>query len=63
MQERQPWVSCFLTDILISFMEDTGKGDTGIDYPSLFRSAEGFETPPDPELFLRDINNWVPRQS
>ncbi len=57
---KQPWVSCFLTDILISFMEDTAVGAAGIDYPALFRGAEGFEAPSDPERFLRDVNNWVP---
>ena len=59
-EETQPWVTCFLTDILISYVEETLKGKTGIDYPSLFRGIEGFETPSDPESFLKDGNNWVP---
>ncbi len=59
-EERQPWVTCFLTDILISYVEETLKGKIGVDYPSLFRGIEGFETPADPESFLKDVNNWVP---
>lgn len=59
-EEKQPWVSCFLTDILLSHLEETLRGKTGIDYASLFREAEGFETPADPESFLKDIDNWVP---
>ncbi|MBI2002388.1 MAG: hypothetical protein HYS69_14610, partial [candidate division NC10 bacterium] len=59
-EETQPWVTCFLTDSLISYMEETLKGNTGIDFPSLFRGIEGFETPADPESFLKDVNNWVP---
>ncbi len=56
----QPWVTCFLTDILISYVEETIQGKTAIDYPSLFQAAEGFQTPPEPRLFLKDISNWVP---
>ena len=56
----QPWASCFLTDTLISHMEENLGGSTGIDYPDLFRGIEGFDTPPDPEGFLKDVNNWVP---
>jgi transcriptional regulator with PAS, ATPase and Fis domain len=59
-EDKQPWVSCFLTDILLSHLEETLGGKTGIDYASLFREAEGFEAPTDPELFLKDINNWIP---
>ncbi len=60
-EEQQPWASCLLTDILISYMEEIGKGETEIDYPRLFRGVEGLEVPADPERFLRDSNNWVPR--
>ncbi len=59
-QERQRWVSCWLTDILLTYMEETFSGKKDIDYPSLFSGIEGFETPSNPESFLRDVNNWVP---
>ena len=35
-------------------------GKTGIDYPGLFREAEGVEAPSDPESFIKDVTNWVP---
>jgi Nif-specific regulatory protein len=60
MEEQQPWASCFLTDILITHLEETAGGDTGIDYPSLFRGVEGLEVPSDPQGFLRDFHNWIP---
>ncbi|HXZ43618.1 MAG TPA: sigma-54 dependent transcriptional regulator [archaeon] len=56
----QPWVSCLLTDILISYIEESLKKDDGIDYPNLFQVADGFQVPPDPKRFLRDSTNWVP---
>jgi DNA-binding NtrC family response regulator len=59
-EEKPPWASCFLTDILITYLEEMRRGDTHIDYASLFRGVEGIETPSDPERFLRDLNNWVP---
>ncbi len=59
-QERQRWATCWLTDILLAYMEETFKGKKDIDYPSLFSGIEGFETPSNPESFLRDVNNWVP---
>jgi len=61
LDDQPPWASCFLTDILLSYMEEIGKGKTDIDFAGLFRSVEGLEVPPDPERFLRDSNNWVPR--
>jgi DNA-binding NtrC family response regulator len=59
MEDNQPWVTCYLTDILISYMKEE-MGVAKLDYPGLFRGSEGFETPPDPEWFLTEVNNWVP---
>ncbi len=56
----QPWATCFLTDILLSYLEGRFHGKTTIDYPALFRGIEGFEVPQDPRAFLRNVNNWVP---
>ena len=58
--ETQPWATCFLTDILLSYLEDRYRGKATIDYPALFRGIEGFEAPSDPRAFLRNVNNWVP---
>ena len=60
VEGKQPWVTCFLTDILISYIEETLHGGGEIDYPSLFEVAEGFQVPSDARLFLKDISNWVP---
>ncbi|OGQ78593.1 MAG: hypothetical protein A3F90_05395 [Deltaproteobacteria bacterium RIFCSPLOWO2_12_FULL_60_19] len=60
MEEKQPWITCYLTDILISYIKEHFAEHRGLDYPALFKAVEGFETPSDPEAFLRDVNNWVP---
>jgi DNA-binding NtrC family response regulator len=59
MEESQPCVTCYLANILIAHMERVGK-ERALDYPTLLRSLEGWETPQDPESFLRNMNNWVP---
>ena len=59
-EEQQPWVTCFLPNILLTHVEQTIRGKGVIDYPSLFTSIEGFEIPGDPESYLKDVHNWVP---
>ena len=59
--ERQPWVTCFLTNILLSYIQETTKGKKVIDYPALFTTfKKGFRALADPEAYLKDVNNWVP---
>jgi DNA-binding NtrC family response regulator len=60
LEGKQPWVTCLLADILISYVEESGQGGAGIDYPSLFETAEGFQVHSDPRPFLKDIGNWIP---
>ena len=60
VDEPQPWVTCFFTDILLTYVEETTRGKTQIDYASLLRSIEGLESPSDPKAFLKDVHNWVP---
>jgi two-component system response regulator HydG len=60
LEETQSWITCYLTDILLSHIEETVKGKSIIDYPALFRGLDGFEVPADPESFLTDRGNWVP---
>lgn len=60
MEEKQPWVTCFFTDILLGYLEETGGKESAIDFHNLFRGVEGFEMPPNPESFLKDVTNWVP---
>ena len=62
MEEKQPWVTCLLTDILLSYMEEKLGGLDHIDFPSLFQGLEGFEVPAQPEVFLRETHNYVPLQ-
>ena len=59
-EEKQPWVGCFLSHVLVTYMEETARGEKSIDYPGLFQGIQGFEIPPDPALFLKDVGNWVP---
>jgi len=60
METPQPWVTCFLTDILLTYLEEQYPAKAAIDYAALFRSTNGFVAPPDPQTFLRHGNNWVP---
>jgi DNA-binding NtrC family response regulator len=59
MESPQPWVTCFLTEVLLAYLEERHP-KASIDYPALFRHAEGFVAPPDPAAFLRHGTNWVP---
>ncbi|HEY2990683.1 MAG TPA: sigma-54 dependent transcriptional regulator [Candidatus Binatia bacterium] len=56
--DKQPWVTCHLSDMLLSHIKATAQGV--IDYPALFQGIEGFEIPSDPESFLMDASNWMP---
>jgi len=59
-EEKQPWAGCFLSHVLVTHMEETARGKKSIDYPGLFQGIQGFEVPPDPALFLKDVGNWLP---
>jgi hypothetical protein len=60
VETRQPWVTCFLTDILLTYLEERYSARSAVDFPALFRGIEGFVPPTDPQAFLRQGNNWVP---
>ena len=51
MEEKPPWVTCYLTDMLLSYVRDELRREKQIDYGALFRGIEGFETPSDPKFF------------
>ncbi len=57
--EKQRWVTCLLSDMLLSHVKAQGCG-SAIDYPVLFAAADGFEAPAEPEAFLTDPANWIP---
>jgi len=55
-----PWVTCFLTGMVIRHLDSLpGIGDR-IDYHRVIGVAEGFDHIHDPKAFLLDPNNWVP---
>jgi len=55
-----PWVTCFLTGMVIRHLDSLpGIGDR-IDYHRVLRVTEGFDHIHDPKAFLLDPNNWVP---
>ena len=40
-EAKQPWVTCFLADILISYIEECTPGGRRIDYQHLLENADG----------------------
>ena len=60
MDENQPWISCYVTDILLSYMHEKLNSEDQIDYSALFKGVDGFETPADPKSYLADVRNWIP---
>jgi transcriptional regulator with PAS, ATPase and Fis domain len=60
MEEKQPWITCYVTDMLLSYVRENLHSEHKIDYAGLFRGVEGMETPSDPRSFLADVKNWIP---
>ncbi|HXG52536.1 MAG TPA: sigma-54 dependent transcriptional regulator [candidate division Zixibacteria bacterium] len=58
--QDQPWITCYVTDMLLSYMRESLGCEEKIDYGALFRDVEGIETPADPKGFLADVRNWIP---
>jgi DNA-binding NtrC family response regulator len=59
-QVVDPWVTCFLTGMVIRHLDSLpGIGDR-IDYHRVIGVVEGFDHIRDPKAFLLDPNNWVP---
>ena len=58
--EKQRWVTCLLSDMLLSHLKSEIGAGAAIDYAALFAAADGFETPADPAAFLSEPANWVP---
>jgi DNA-binding NtrC family response regulator len=57
---EQPWASCVLTDLLITYAEAEAGARFEMDYPALFRAVDGLDVPANPRRFLTDVGNWVP---
>src|SRR5262245_19596252 len=60
MDEKQPWLTCYVTDILLSYLREALKSEDRIDYAALYRGIDGFEIPADPKAYLADVKNWIP---
>ncbi len=60
MEEKQPWITCYVTDMLVSYIREILHSEHKLDYAALFRGIDGIETPPDPRSFLADVKNWIP---
>jgi transcriptional regulator with PAS, ATPase and Fis domain len=61
MELKTPWVTGFLCNILISYLERHYPSDEKeINYAEIIRAEEGFHAPKDPKAFLRDNNHWFP---
>jgi len=60
VEPTQPWITCYLTDMLLSYVREILHKEAQIDYAALFRATEGLDMPSDPRDFLSDVENWVP---
>ena len=54
-----PWVTCFLTSMVIRFLDDVS-ATAEVDYQRVIGVVEGFDHIREPKRFLLDPNNWVP---
>jgi transcriptional regulator with PAS, ATPase and Fis domain len=58
---KTPWVTGFLCNVLISYLERHYPSDEKkINYAGIINTEEGFHPPKDPKAFLRDSNRWFP---
>jgi DNA-binding NtrC family response regulator len=55
-----PWVTCFLTSMVIRFLDCDATASGQVDYHRVIGVVEGFDHIRDPKAFLLDSNNWVP---
>jgi hypothetical protein len=55
-EEKQPWVTCYLTDMLLSYVREALEAEEQLDYPALFRGAEGFDILSDLKSYLSDVD-------
>jgi hypothetical protein len=56
MEEKQPWVTCYLTDMLLVYVREALEAEGRLDYPALFRGPEGFDIPSDLKSYLSDVD-------
>ncbi|HLF86370.1 MAG TPA: sigma-54 dependent transcriptional regulator [Nitrospiria bacterium] len=60
---KGPWVTGFLTNLLITYLENHFPGDEAeIDYRKLLAVYDGLENVKVPKEVLKNVNNWVPHE-
>jgi hypothetical protein len=55
-----PRVTCFLTSMVIRFLDGIPAATAQVDYQRVIGVVEGFDHIREPKRFLLDPNNWVP---
>jgi len=55
-----PWVTCFLTGMVIRYLDGLDGAAGRMDYHRVMGATEGFDHIRDPKAFLLDTNNWIP---
>src|SRR5438132_4083680 len=55
-----PWATCFLTGMIIRYLDGLNGVGTRVDYRRVMSVVEGFDHITDPKVFLLDPNNWIP---
>ena len=55
-----PWVTCFLTGMVIRYLDGLDGVAGRMDYHRVMGVVEGFDHIKDPKAFLLDPNNWIP---
>lgn len=56
-----PWATCFLTGMVIRYLDTLPGVGERVDYHRVMGVVEGFDHIRDPKNFLLDPNNWVPQ--
>jgi transcriptional regulator with PAS, ATPase and Fis domain len=61
MELKTPWVTGFLCNILINYLEKYHPSkEKEIDYGRIIHVEEAFHSPTEPKSFLRDSHHWFP---
>ncbi len=55
-----PWATCFLTGMVIRYLDGLDGVGGRMDYHRVMGVVEGFDHITDPKTFLLDPNNWIP---
>lgn len=62
MDRETPWTTCFLTRMLVLYLEAIGK-DSKVDYRQILDEVNHLTRVDNPKAFLKDYNNWVPHSA